>query len=771
MKPVTDPALLAKLNAGAPKPVEDPTLLGKLEYGIDFDQPVETVRGLIAKLPEDRRQKALDTWADAYVAKENKQGGAGQTASNVGRTLARGSFVGPFLDELNAATAGVANYLSGGAVGAPYDETLAYNRARDRYVDKSAPGLSTVGKIAGGVVGGGAALRAGGGALGMLAGGPVATMAPAATALGRVGQGAAVGGAYGAASGFGEGEGGLENRVAGAGRGALVGAALGGALSSGVETVRGVRNAMARQGETGANATLAERLPGTVDEFADSISTGATGTNQAIQRRTFDIIGEEMERSGGNHLAARDATIRRLVAEHGVAPTTAREQIRRLTQVHADSPLLMAEYPAVAESNRATRLVRPGNVDIAEASQITPTRSQATIDYLANQGGKADDVTRTAVMDRQAGLGDWMRGQLQKISPGNATLDSAESAVQAIRDRARTEYQAAYTGPQNTPRLVAGLQVAVRNATQRLGGRGGEHATALRQAIDQFMPAQVQGSNARGMITELQAVQDARAAVRGMMESARRSGRDDIAAVLQPFYKDVTRAMASASPMWRQANARWADQNIEKRALEMGQLFSEKANLAQREAFQEFARLAPEAKDMVRIGWIQRQFDRLDGVRDTNDVSKLFDKREFFNVADRLFGRAEAVQLARAVRDAEVANVSKLGTQNSATHRRGQVAKEMDSDLGIVAAADNASVRGVKNWLMEKAISILRDRRNVPMAQSATTPMNDVFAVARNVHNMRRAQQRLQQFNTPPSWPLPVNAAIASEVGDAFAQK
>ena len=771
MKPVTDPAVLRQLTQPAQKPVEDPAVFGQLEFGIDFTQPVEAVRGAISGLPEDRRQKALDTWADVYVANEAKQGGVGQTASNVGRTLARGTFAGPFLDELNAATSGAANYLTGGAVGAPYDEVLAYNRARDRYVDKSAPALSMAGKIAGGIAGGGAAMRGGSAVLGATVGGPVATMAPAATALGRVGQGAAVGGAYGAASGFGEGEGGLENRVAGAGRGALVGAALGGALSSGVETVRGVRNAMARQGETGANATLAERLPGTVDEFADSISTGATGTNQAIQRRTFDIIGEEMERSGGNHLAARDATIRRLVAEHGVAPTTAREQIRRLTQVHADSPLLMAEYPAVAESNRAVRNVRAGNIDVSEASQITPNRLQDQLDYLANQGGRADNVTRAAITDRQVGLGDWMRDRLQAIAPHGGDLGQAEGRLLAARQAAQQEYQAAYTGPQNTPRLVAGLQVAVRNATQRLGGRGGEHATALRQAIDQFMPAQVQGSSVRGMVTELQAVQDARAAVRGMMESARNSGRNDIAAILQPFYQDVTRAMASASPRWRVANNRWGDMNIEQRALEMGQLFTDKASVAQRQAFREFGRMAPQAQDMVRIGWIQKQLDKLDGLRDTHDVSKVFDKREFFNTVEHLFGRQEAAQLARNVRDAEVADISKRMIGGSQTHRRGQLARTEDADLGIVAAAENASASGIRKWLTEKMLGWLRDIRNVPMAQSATTPMNDVFAVARNVHNMRRAQQRLQQFNTPPSWPLPVNAAIASEVGDAFAQK
>jgi hypothetical protein len=211
--------------------------------------------------------------------------------------------------------------------------------------------------------------------------------------------------------------------------------------------------------------------------------------------------------------------------------------------------------------------------------------------------------------------------------------------------------------------------------------------------------------------------------------------------------------------------------SIETRALEMGQMFTDKASVAQRQAFREFDRMAPQAQDMVRIGFIQKQLDKLDGLRDTHDVSKVFDKRQFFDAVDRLFGRADAAQVARAVRDAEVANISKQGLGNSATHQRGQIAREMDADLGIVASAESGSLRGVRNWLIEKALGWARDRRNVPMADMATTPMTDVFSVARNVYRMRQAQERVRALDNPSAWPAVVSGGIGGLEGEALSRR
>ena len=116
---------------------------------IDFSKPVAEVRKAIAALPEGERQAALDQWAKTYVAKERSEGGIGQTIDNAVRTVSRGTFVGPFLDEITAGSNAALNAVTGGAIGAPYDETLAYQRAKDQAFDAANPVTSVVGQIAG----------------------------------------------------------------------------------------------------------------------------------------------------------------------------------------------------------------------------------------------------------------------------------------------------------------------------------------------------------------------------------------------------------------------------------------------------------------------------------------------------------------------------------------------------------------------------------------------------------------------------------------------
>lgn len=194
---------------------------------IDFDRPVEQVRADVAKLPEGQRKKALDQWADAYVAKERGQGGIGQGIDNTVRAVSRGTFVGPFLDEITGASNAALHAVTGGAAGAPYDETVAYQRAKDRAFDKANPVGSTVAQIGGAVAGGGAATKTGSKVVGMAMGGPFAFMPAASTIKGRIAQGIPMGAAYGGVHGFGNAEGDPDDRLDAASHGALVGAGIG----------------------------------------------------------------------------------------------------------------------------------------------------------------------------------------------------------------------------------------------------------------------------------------------------------------------------------------------------------------------------------------------------------------------------------------------------------------------------------------------------------------------------------------------------------------
>src|ERR1700754_5002252 len=79
----------------------DPSVSAKprqREFGIDWLQPVEDVRARVAQLPEEDREDALRQWADAFVAKERKEGAGGpiQAIGDTVRGVARGTLVGPF---------------------------------------------------------------------------------------------------------------------------------------------------------------------------------------------------------------------------------------------------------------------------------------------------------------------------------------------------------------------------------------------------------------------------------------------------------------------------------------------------------------------------------------------------------------------------------------------------------------------------------------------------------------------------------------------------
>lgn len=192
---------------------------------INFDAPEADVRAEIAKLPEKQRKDALNAWADSYVAKEREQGGVGQAINNGVRALARGTPVGSWLDEANALTSAGLNTVSGGYLGAPYDEAKAYQNAEDRAYDKANPktsmALQTTGALASApLVPGAQVMR--GGSLGA-----------------QVVNSGATGLFYGGAYGAGEGDTAAE-RLAGASKGASIGGSIGMVAPA---VARGVGNA------------------------------------------------------------------------------------------------------------------------------------------------------------------------------------------------------------------------------------------------------------------------------------------------------------------------------------------------------------------------------------------------------------------------------------------------------------------------------------------------------------------------------------------------
>lgn len=143
-----------------------------------------------------------ETRAREQVTQDRAGGGLGQTIGEGVRTALNGVAMG-FADEIGAGLQGAANYVTGGRVGKPYDDALAYEREYDRQVEEGQGYAAPALKIAGG--------------LAVAPGLPVTQMFTRGVinpGMGRtVADATANATAYGAAAGFASGEGGLENRI------------------------------------------------------------------------------------------------------------------------------------------------------------------------------------------------------------------------------------------------------------------------------------------------------------------------------------------------------------------------------------------------------------------------------------------------------------------------------------------------------------------------------------------------------------------------------
>lgn len=526
--------------------------------------------------------------------------------------------------------------------------------------------------------------------------------------------------------------------------------AVGATIGRGVQAVRSARASADPHARVAAS--LGDQ---SVDDLASGVSTGATGMNEAINSRTLGVLGEEMVRAGGDRAAAIAATQRRLVAEFGVAPATARDQVNRLASVHRDSDLLLGEYPAVAASNTSTRNMQAANIEDNVAGRIDQTGTQQLIDYVANSGSMASSQNvRNAISRRADDLAESTQGIVQSMSPGQRTIQDVEAMTTALTRQAQRDYDAVYNAPGGTAvnnGLLHGLLArTVQRHRNRMLGRSGEQRNALEGAINELY-VDVPGTG-RVLMPSLQMLQDMRGAIRGQISVARRSGADHIAATLQPLYRDITRLMERASPTWAVANRRWADMRLSEVASELGDAFAKNAGPRSREQMRQFQQLAPEAQDVVRVHFTQQLLDKLENAIRTGgakNLGDLFATQATRNMVRQILGPEAAVQLVRLIRDANVASMSTRKLAGSPTHIRKQVQQEQDSDINLVSAADNFDWRSWKSALMEKAVSAWRERRNKVIGRVITTPMRDTPAVAEHLERMRRARARVEQYGRP----------------------
>jgi hypothetical protein len=753
------------------------------DFGLDWHRPHEAVRADIARLSDADRPEALRQWADAFVAKERQEGGAGMAIDNAARTLARGSFVGPFLDEATATTQGALHAVSGGYAGSPYDEALAYQRARDRAVDADYPALSTVGQIAGGLASAGGALRQGGSmAAKMATAGPAALVAPAATAGGRIAQGAGIGAGYGAVHGFGNSEGGVGHRAEGAVAGGLVGGAAGGVLTGVAEGVgrafghvAGSR-AAARQetGSQNAGAMLAinralERDRITPDDLMAQIRTELPRSSADDARLALGAPRvEQIVR-----LRTAGASTDDIATQIGVGPATVRRYLGEMTE-RSRGPLNVTDRAG---------MVRTGSGD----------NMQMTLRAAAATPGEARSIAREQLMERAVGTNARLGQAFDRII-GSGDYDGvAARHADALRWAGDTAYEAARQAEEPFD-----LAPIVNLWTRAYGNQRGPVPEAVNTALDGMMSQVPIRNQVNGMVIgnrlvpprTLEQFINARQNLSASIEAAR--AQPSVQRVLIRMRNEMSDEVRRTNPQWGVANDIWRDGKAAEGALEAGARMALRLNAQTRDGLEEFtaaqralrqaqpsrdnpgnpvAAAAAQARiDLFRVGLVRALNDNLANTNTTNDLTRTLRLPAARQILGTVLGRNEANRMLRVI-DAEHAMnrtyASQFGSQTTPLKEAVDDlnwAPKMSSALDLLNLAKALDVAGT---MVSSRYNAGRNARMMPLL-TETDPIHQLDLL-RALQGVTAARHQARQF---PQRAGMIGAGMAGQVaGSSMADR
>lgn len=292
--------------------------------GIQWDSLADPkqAKATIDKLPEGARQRARDMWADTVVARERTGGGIGQRVDDAMRRFSSSvPGIGTWADELNAATSAL--------FGGDYEMAHAYERAKDRAVNRTETTKLATLPVVGDVTTGGLEKAAGTimGAFALPMGRVVEGGSAAATAA-NVGLNA---GAYGAVQGAGEGTT-LEERAKNAATSGAIsaagGAALGGVL--GKITGKGTPDAIADLQASNATAQAAQKIG--VD--LPNVAAGTPNSAKMVVGATLKeipVVGAPIHKAADKAVDQMGAAAQRIAGQYSANATqeTAGEVARR----------------------------------------------------------------------------------------------------------------------------------------------------------------------------------------------------------------------------------------------------------------------------------------------------------------------------------------------------------------------------------------------------------------------------------------------------------
>lgn len=553
----------------------------------------------------------------------------------------------------------------------------------------------------------------------------------------------------------------------------LAGAFAPGMLAASASRVaQPLRRAMAEQGEAGAYGNIANSVDGGAEALARDLAMGQGEGRAAgqVRQRVFRILGEEMTAANGDAAQAQAATIARVARETGVTPQTAQQQLRGLQAMNADNPLMLGEVPSVARADDALRgpqggLRRPENIDVEQLKRVEDSATRGKFDYLASSGNAPSAVqTRNALMQRQDTLADNFRGALARIqqtadSQGRSlNITDAENLIENAARESSRSYEAAYNAPIDNRVMLETLPRLLDRFERQSLGRAGDVGPVMEAATRLF---QIQTPNGPVRLMTLRQLQDARTSLRETIDGYSNEGRQNLARPLRQLYSQVTALMRGMSPQWADANRQWADMSLDVMGRELGDAFAKNPGPRYRQQLAQFEGLNPQAQDIVRVHYIQKQLDILDNAKDSHAVAKFFTSDHNRQAIRTLFGNRSVVEFTRVIRNIEAAE--KTFAMNSRTHIRGQVKGQEEAYTSLEGARRSWSIGAVRDLLLEKAGQVLTERRNRPMADIITTPVSDVPRTAMHVQRMRQQQNRLRQLAQPRVRQIPASGIYGGQ--------
>lgn len=598
---------------------------------IDFSQPVATVRKAIAALPEGERQAALDQWAKTYVAKERSEGGIGQTIDNTVRTLSRGTFVGPFLDEITAGSNAALNAVTGGAVGAPYDETLAYQRAKDQAFDAANPATSVVGQIAGGLAGGIGAARTVGAtgatnAARFAAGGPFAAIKGTDSALANLGRFGGAGAVYGGVGGFGNAQGGLDERLEGAAVGGAIGAGAGALLppliSGATKVVSSVSDAVTPQ-----VARVAQGVRNLTGGAADDVRPQSVGAARAPREELPPITGAQ---------AAADQVIANQLSRAGVSTTDLRQRLAQsriaseLDDTGARLPNAIAPVdldPSLQKLAGSAARQQPEAGNRARSFVYGRQTGMTPIEGMPDGTGIP---TRRMMAQPDAdapamGQGERVRVALRRAFdvPDGTPYQNEQRMIEAARQRARATYTPAYQAAEGVD-IRPAIEPVLAQWQAQAAQAPTEIAGAIRRAIRNYQTQQGTVSSLRDFQAAKE-VLDAR--VTKLMEGLDSAANRRLGTMLADMQRQIRSAVDGIETngvgrLYQAARQQFSDDAAMRNAYRLGQ--GAVADGAEVTAAQ-YRALPPGEQQMFRMGLLSKIENDIGRSKRTADITQAFE--------------------------------------------------------------------------------------------------------------------------------------------------